>query len=93
MHNMGLRAVPVGEKSCFALDTQHIKWVDLPEIPHARIHATLISVANRYVYQIGGFEDFYFECYQLDMDQWKLDCIIEAREAREAALLQNNLDL
>ena len=68
MHNMGLRSVPVGESKCFAMHLQKLEWHALPEIPNARIYPTLINVANRHLFQIGGFEDYYLDCYQLDID-------------------------
>ena len=80
MHSMGLRATPVGEKRCFGINRRELKrWTDLPEIPHPRIHPTLITVANRYCYSIGGFEDFYFDIFVFDIEQWKIDKIVDAK--------------
>ena len=77
MHSIGMRSVPTGEKKCYALELGKTKWHELPEILHARIYPTLVTIANRYVYHIGGYEDFYFDCYVLDLDQWKLDTLAE----------------
>lgn len=36
-------------------------------MPIGKIHPSLVVVNNRFVFQIGGFEDYEFEIYRLDM--------------------------
>ena len=75
MHNMGMRSVPVGDTDCFAFDFLESKWRTLPDVPVGRLHSTLIVINNRFIFQIGGFEDFDFDIYKFDMQHcnrsWK----------------------
>ena len=36
-------------------------------MPIGKIHPSLVVVNSRFVFQIGGFEDYEFEIYRLDM--------------------------
>jgi len=67
MHNMGMRSVPVGDKDCFAFDFLNSRWRSLPDLPAGKMHSTLIVINNRFLFQIGGFEDFDFDIYRFDM--------------------------
>ena len=67
MLNMGMRSVPIGEPECFSYNIFTSQWTQLPDIPIGKIHPSLIVINNRFVFQIGGFEDYEFEIYRLDM--------------------------
>ena len=75
MLDMGLRSVPIGEQNCYSYDIYTNTWKQLPDVPIGKMHPTLININSRYVFQIGGFDDFNFEIYRLDMSQpdkpWK----------------------
>jgi len=68
MHEMGMRSIPLGKHDCFKYDMVENKWTRLPEVPIGRLFPTLIAVENRYIFQIGGFEDFDYEIYALDTE-------------------------
>ena len=75
MHEMGLRSVPLGETSCFSFNLFTNQWTDLPDVPVGKMNPTLIQVNSRFVFQIGGFDDFNFDIYRLDMrkrNRWKV---------------------
>ena len=38
----------------------------MPDLPIGKLYSTLISVENRFLYQIGGFDDYDYEIYCLD---------------------------
>ena len=67
MLNMGLRSVPLGEPECYSFNIYTNTWRQLPDIPIGKIHPTLVVVSNRFIYQIGGLDDFNFDIYKLDM--------------------------
>ena len=67
MLDMGLRSVPIGEQNCYSYDIYTNTWKQLPDVPIGKMHPTLININSRYVFQIGGFDDFNFEIYRLDM--------------------------
>lgn len=67
MHPMRLRQVPLGSKQCFRFNFEEKKWyTDVPDLPLGKLYSTLISIENRYLYQIGGFDDYDYEIYCLD---------------------------
>ena len=39
----------------------------LPDVPIGKIHPALVVINNRFVFQIGGFDDFDYDIYRLDM--------------------------
>ena len=39
----------------------------LPDLPIGKLHPTLVVVNSRFVFHIGGFDDFDFDIYRLDM--------------------------
>ena len=75
MLTMGLRMVPLGNKDCYSYDIFKSRWRNLPDLPIGKMHPTMIVVNSRFVFHIGGFDDFDFDIYRLDMnkpnDQWK----------------------
>ena len=66
MHPMGMRCVPMGSTSCFKYDLRTASWTEMPELPIGKLYSTLISVENRYICQIGGFDDYDFDIFWLD---------------------------
>ena len=76
MHPMGMRCVPIGSKSCFRYNTMTASWREMPQVPVGKMYPTLISIENRYIFQIGGFDDFDFDIYCLDTHnidaQWSI---------------------
>ena len=76
MLNMGMRSVPIGEPECYSYNIFTGQWMQLPDMPIGKIHPSLIVINNRFVFQIGGFEDYEFEIYRLDMRNpqkpWKI---------------------
>ena len=38
----------------------------MPPLPIGKLWSTLVSVENRFIFQIGGFDDFDYDIYQLD---------------------------
>ena len=75
MTNMGLRMVPPGSQDCYSFDIYGKQWKRLPDLPIGKLHPTLIAVNSRFVFHIGGFDDYDFDIYRLDMCQsekpWK----------------------
>ena len=75
MTNMGLRMVPLGSQDCYSFDIYDKQWKRLPDLPIGKLHPTLIVVNSRFVFHIGGFDDYDFDIYRLDMCQadkpWK----------------------
>ena len=75
MLNMGLRMVPIGNPDCYRFDIFKNTWRSLPDLPIGKLHPTLIVVNSRFVFHIGGFDDFDFDIYRLDMSKadqpWK----------------------
>ena len=39
----------------------------MPALPIGKLHPTLMVINSRFVFQIGGFDDFNFDIYRLDM--------------------------
>ena len=67
MLNMGLRSVPLGDQDCWSYDIWDCTWRQLPDVPIGKLHPTLIVINSRYVFQIGGFDDYDFDIYRIDM--------------------------
>lgn len=67
MLNMELRSVPIGEPECYSFNIFTNKWRQLPDIPIGKIHPSLVPINNRFLYQIGGFDDYDFDIYRLDL--------------------------
>ena len=67
MIDMGMRCVPMGDTDCYSYDVFEKTWRRLPDVPIGKLHPTLVTVNSRFVYQIGGFDDYNFEIYRLDM--------------------------
>jgi len=40
----------------------------MPELPIGKLYSTLIAIENRYIFQIGGFDDYDYEIYCLDTE-------------------------
>ena len=38
----------------------------MPDVPIGKLYPTLISIENRYIFQIGGFDDYDYEIYCFD---------------------------
>ena len=69
-HDMGLRQVAMGHTSCFKFNKRTGKWkADMPELPIGKMYPTLVAVKNRFVFQIGGFDDYDFDIYCLDTQE------------------------
>ena len=67
MHPMGMRSVPMGNNACFKYNLRTASWsADMPELPIGKLYPTLIAIENRFIYQIGGFDDYDYEIYCLD---------------------------
>ena len=59
MHPMGMRSVPMGNNACFKYNLRTASWsADMPELPIGKLYPTLIAIENRFIYQIGGFDDY-----------------------------------
>ena len=53
--------------SCFKYNLRTARWTnDMPEVPIGKLYPTLVSIENRFIYQIGGFDDYDYEIYCLD---------------------------
>lgn len=76
MHPMRLRQVPIGSRKCFRFNFVEKRWYqDVPDLPIGKLYSTLISIENRYLFQIGGFDDYDYEIYCLDTNALKRsDC-------------------
>ena len=66
MHPMGMRSVPMGSPSCFQYNLRTGKWTYGPDLPIGKLYPTLVAIENRFIYQIGGFDDYDYEIYCLD---------------------------
>ena len=90
MHPMGMRSVPMGLSTCFKYNLRTAKWsTDIPELPIGKLYPTLVSIENRYVYQIGGFDDYDYEIYCLDtFDNSREAKWIEIKIREEIAILK-----
>ena len=66
MHRMGMRCVPIGSKTCFKYNILSCIWEEGPSVPVGKLYPTLVSIENRYIFQIGGFDDFDYDIYCLD---------------------------
>ena len=43
------------------------RWfTDVPDLPIGKLYSTLVTIENRYLFQIGGFDDYDYEIYCLD---------------------------
>ena len=69
MVEMGQRSVPIGDNDCYSFNIYNKTWLRLPDVPIGKLHPTLVVVNSRFVFQIGGFDDFDFDIYRLDMHQ------------------------
>ena len=67
MLNMGMRSVPIGDRDCYSFDYFKKSWSRLPDVPIGKLHPTLVVINSRFVFQIGGFDDFDFDIYRIDM--------------------------
>ena len=67
MLNMGMRSVPIGEPDCHSFNIFTNAWRRLPDVPIGKLHSTLIVINSRFIFQIGGFDDYNYEIYRLDM--------------------------
>ena len=65
--NMGMRMVPIGSRDCYSFNIYKNCWRRLPNLPIGKLHPTLVTVNSRFVFHIGGFDDFDFDIYRLDM--------------------------
>ena len=65
--DMQLRSVPIGEEDCYAFNVYESTWRQLPDVPIGKLYPTLITINSRYVFQIGGFDDYDFDIYRLDL--------------------------
>ena len=68
MHEIGMRSVPLGKDDSFKYHVGQNKWTQLKDVPIGRILPTLVALENRFVFQIGGFEDHEFTVYCLDTE-------------------------
>ena len=66
--DMGLRSVPIGDKDCFSFEIFSKEWNQLPDLPIGKMHPTLVVINNRFVYHLGGFDDYDYDIYRLDME-------------------------
>ena len=67
MLNMGMRSVPIGDRHCYSFNYLCNQWKQLPDVPIGKLHPTLVTINSRFIFQIGGFDDFDFDIYRLDM--------------------------
>ena len=65
--NMGMRSVPIGDTECYGFNINTYTWSQLPDLPIGKLHPTLMVINSRFIFQIGGFDDFNFDIYRLDM--------------------------
>ena len=76
MLNMEMRSVPIGEPECYSFNIFTNKWRQLPDVPVGKIHPQLVPINNRFLYQIGGFDDWDFDIYRYDLQKpnkpWKV---------------------
>ena len=77
MIEMGMNSQPPCQQMCYGFNLKTSRWEDLPQLRNAGgMHATLISVENRYVYQIGGSNPSCFNVVRLDFQNlsrgWQL---------------------
>ena len=66
MHPMGMRSVAMGSTSCFQYCLRTAQWTEGPDVPIGKLYPTLVTVENRFIFQIGGFDDYDYEIYRLD---------------------------
>ena len=66
-NNMGMRMVPMADSSCFSFNINTYKWRSLPDLPIGKLNPTVIVINSRFIFQIGGFDDYDFDIYRLDM--------------------------
>ena len=81
--NMGMRSVPMSDTDCHAYDIYTHEWKALPDVPIGKLHPVLVVISNRYVFQIGGFDDYDFDIYRLDMTRPKLPWKTLSLDTRE----------
>ena len=63
MHPMGMRLVPMGSSRCFKYNLVTASWTDLPPLPIGKLWSSLVCVENRFIFKIGGFDDFDYDIY------------------------------
>lgn len=71
--NMGMRSVPIAESDCYTYDIKDKNYECLPDVPIGKFNPALVVVNNRFVFQIGGYDDWDFDIYRFDMrhpDAW-----------------------
>ena len=72
MWEMGMRNVPLGSSKCFKFNLNSGVWTsNMPTLPIGKLYSTLIAIENRYIFQIGGYDDYNYEIYCLDT--WRQD--------------------
>ena len=64
---MGMRNVPLADRDCYAYDMISKEYERLPDVPIGKFHPALVTINNRFVFQIGGFDDHDYDIYRLDM--------------------------
>ena len=62
-----MRSVPIADADCHAFDIYTKQWQALPDLPIGKMHPVLQVINNRFVFQIGGFDDYDYDIYRLDM--------------------------
>jgi len=62
-----MRMVPIGEPECYSFNIRSCTWNRLPDLPIGKLHPTLTVINSRFIFQIGGFDDYDFDIYRLDM--------------------------
>ena len=80
---MGMRSVPMADPDCYMYDICDKEYERLPDVPIGKFHPALVTINNRFVFQIGGFDDHDFDIYKLDMrrpDAW-VTLSLDTREA------------
>ena len=60
-----------------------------PDVPIGKLYPTLVTVENRYIFQIGGFDDYDYEIYRLDtFDSSGQASWVEIKIREEIAILK-----
>ena len=65
--NMNMRSVPIADVDCQMYDFYENYWEALPDLPIGKMHPAVIVINTRFVFQIGGFDDYDFDIYRLDL--------------------------
>ena len=63
-------------------------------MPIGKLHPTLIVINSRFIFNIGGFDDYFFDIYRLDMRKegqgWKT---IKLKELKEKPIIDQDINL